>query len=245
MHPSAWKTTQHSTIAQSWVTRLQIPVRQHTDRCLKKDTLSSLQRCSHQVISFSNSLKCRFTFVPSWRSPLLHAVQTTLSHYSFPRHTLLEDLTFIPFIACKGPHRPSSSSREYGHSVFWEQALKPVKSGFLEDGSKGVEWDGGGSGGQRKCTLRETQESRRIVVLNTHQVLATLRVREDLKTFFSWNLRASHPCYKILGLYFMNEKYRQRQNGRMEYSWNKSKGIDFTFTSLIIKFKQKVYVFIT
>lgn len=40
----------------------------------------------------------------------------------------------------------------------------------------------------------------------------------------------------------MNEKYRQRQNGSMEYSWNKLKGIDFTFTSLILKFKQKVYV---
>lgn len=180
MHPSAWKTGQYSTTAQSWETRLQTPVRQHTDRCLKKGTLSSLQRCSHQVISFSNSLKCCLVFGPLWRSPLLHPVQTTLSHCSFPRHTLLEGLTFVPFIACKGPHRPSSSSREYGRSGFWEQALKPVKSGFLEGGSRGVEWDGRGSRGQRKRTLRETHESRRIVVLNTRQDLATFRIREDL-----------------------------------------------------------------
>lgn len=168
MHPSAWKTTQYSTTAQSWETRLQTPVSQHTDRCLKKDTLSS-QRCSHQVISFNSSLKCHLTFGPLWWSPLLHPVQTTLSHCSSPRYTLLEDLTSIPFVSGKGAHRLSSSSREYGRSGFWEQVLKPVKSGFLKGRSGGVEWDGGRSGGQRKYTLRETQESCRIVVLNTRQ----------------------------------------------------------------------------
>ena len=56
-----------------------------------------------------------------------------------PRYTLLEDLTSIPFVAGKGAHRPSSSSREYGRSGFWEQVLKPVKSGFLEGRSGGVE----------------------------------------------------------------------------------------------------------
>lgn len=42
----------------------------------------------------------------------------------------------------------------------------------------------------------------------------------------------------------MNEKYRQRQKGSVKYSLNQLKGIDFTFTSLIIRFKQKVYVLI-
>lgn len=42
----------------------------------------------------------------------------------------------------------------------------------------------------------------------------------------------------------MKEGHRQRQDGSMKYSFNKLKATDSIFPSLIIKFKQKVKLFI-